>query len=110
MGCNCKSNKKIDDYLVNDSDNKTKVGFGSYTLKTLAFLLLLIALPIINIVIVWFMFRTVVLNKEVSITPLLTTIGKKFQDKEDDEDVNIDELTEDDVIMVDVEDITNKKY
>ena len=66
------------------------------------------ALPIINLFIIWFIFRTLVLNKDVNIKPLLSAIGKKFKEEEEEDEDEYDELTEDDVVMVDVEDITNK--
>ncbi len=97
MACNCKG-KKIEDY----STNSGSVNIGSYILKTLAFILMLIALPIINIIIIWFMFRTIVLNKEVDIKPILTSLGKKFKEA-DNEEEDYDELTEEDVIMDNVE-------
>ena len=70
-------------------------------------------LPLINIAIIWFMFNTLVLNKDVNIKPLLLALGNQFKEKkyEDDDEIDIEEfneLTEDDVVMVDVEDITNK--
>lgn len=112
MGCNCKgNNKNIDSYLGNGTKSTEKLGprIGTYILKSLAFVLMIAALPIINLFIIWFIFRTLILNKEVNIKPLLTAIGKKFQDKDEEEDeTEFDELTEDDVVMVDVEDITNK--
>lgn len=110
MGCNCKSDKSIDSYLTDSEKPKEKIGprIGTYILKSLAFLLMIAALPIINIFIIWFIFRTLMLNKDVNIKPLLTVIGKKFQDKEEDEEEEYDDLTEEDVVMIDVEDITNK--
>ncbi len=110
MGCNCK-NKNIDGFSSIDSSSKENLlpKIGSYILKSLAFILMLIALPIINLVIIWFMFKTLVLNKEVNIKPILLSLGKKFQEKdEDDDDIDdYESLTEDDVIMEDVEIISN---
>ena len=81
-----------------------------YLLKSIGFLLMMLALPLINIAIIWFIFKTLMLNEEVDIKPLLYAIGKKFKqnDSDDDEENDYEELTEDDVVMVDVEDITNK--
>jgi hypothetical protein len=58
------------------------------------------------------MFNTLVLTKEVDIKKIVSDlIGNKFNkkdDDEDDEDNDFENLTEDDVIMVDVEDITEE--
>jgi len=110
MGCNCKgNNKNIDSYLTDGTKSQEKIGplIGTYILKSIAFILMIAALPIINLFIIWFIFRTLMLNKEVNIKPLLTVIGKKFQDKsEDDEEEDYDNLTKDDVVLVNVEEIT----
>jgi hypothetical protein len=59
------------------------------------------------------MFDTIVLNKDIDLRRVINRFVKanKFFTKDDDEDDDEDEdeyLTEDDVIMVNVEDITNK--
>ena len=110
-GCNCKSkgNKGID-ALNNTNAPKEKLGpmIITYALKIVGFLILIAALPIINLFIIWFMFKTLVLNKEVNMKPLLLAIGSKFKEKNEDEEVeDYDSLTEEDVEMVDVEIITN---
>jgi hypothetical protein len=110
-GCNCKSDKKIDNYLVNTETPNKKMGatIGKYILKTLAFILMLLALPIINLFIIWFIFKMLILNKDIDIKPLLYSIGNKFKvSDEDDDDNEYDELTEEDVVMVDVENIISK--
>lgn len=109
--CGCKSEKNIDSYLNDGNISSKKIGatIGMYILKSIGFLLMIAALPIINLFIIWFIFRTLILNKNVDIKPLLLAIGKKFKPEEDDDDDDdYDELTEDDVVMVEVEDITNK--
>lgn len=108
MSCNCKADKINSE---NVSLNKVNIPFPSFTtyiLKILAFILMIIALPIINLFIIWFIFRTLVLNMEVDIKPLLYAIGSKFKPNEDDEDDDYNNLNEDEVEMIDVEDITNK--
>jgi hypothetical protein len=112
MGCNCKG-QSVDNLL---KDDRVKLSIsnliGKYTLKILLFLMLLVILPFINIAIIWFMFNTVILNKDVNIKPLLLALGNQFKEKKyEDDEIDIEEfneLTEDDVVMVDVEDITNK--
>lgn len=112
MGCNCKTNTINADSLMRNSETK-KINIGEnilkYTLKTLAFLIVLAFLPVINLIIIWFIFRTVVLNKDIDIKPLLLMIGSKFQNKDYDDDDDYETLTENDVVMVDVEEIVKSK-
>jgi hypothetical protein len=110
MGCNCKSDIGAEDSLTTESKKITKEVIIKYVLKSLAFILGIIALPIINIFIIWFMFSIIVLNKNVDIKPLLLSISEKLKNKDDDDDdddYNYDELTPEDVELLDVEDITN---
>lgn len=114
MSCNCKngqSGQSMNEMLNKESRPINLVqNLFKYTLKTLAFILMVIVLPIINLFIIWFLFNTLVLNKNIDIKPLLLAIGNKFKEKEE-EDIDEEELyslTEDDVTMLDVEDITNK--
>ena len=110
MGCNCKADKNIDGLMSNgnSSTEKPSQKITNYVLKTIALLLIIVLLPIINLVIIWFVFRTLILNRDVDIKPLLLSIGNKFKPKDEEEEDDYEDLTEDDVIMVDVEDITNK--
>lgn len=107
MGCNCKNSAQAQQ--INDN-RTTGVKIAHYTLKTFAFLLMIVLLPLINLFLIYFMFKTLVLSKEVDIKPLLLAIGKKFKDKDDDDEDEIDyeTLTPEDVVMVDVEDITGR--
>jgi|ERR1035437_5762432 hypothetical protein len=110
MSCGCKgNNKNIDSYLADGTKSQEKLGpkIVTYILKSIAFVLMIAALPIINLFIIWFIFRTLMLNKEVDIKPLLSVIGKKFQDKQEDDEEEYDNLTEDDVVLVNVEEITS---
>ncbi len=81
--CNCKKDL-ISDNLVNNQNLGEK--FLMYSLKIFAFLVFLIFSPVVILVIYWFVFKTLVLNKDVNIKPLLLSIGKKFQFNEDDYD------------------------
>lgn len=110
-GCNCKADKLDAEILKKDKVKGPLPSVGTYILKVLAFVLMIAALPIINLFIIWFIFRTLVLNREVDIKPLLYAIGAKFKPNDNDEDedeVDINTLTEDDVELVDVEDIAYK--
>ena len=96
------------------SESKSFFGlFIKYSLKTLMFLMFLIALPFINLYILYLSFSIIVLNESVDIKPLLLAIGNKFKPKDDDDDLVDDEefenLTEEDVILLDSEDITDKQ-
>jgi len=119
MGCNCKADKGFEPSEKSKFFKLSNKEKGSlilhYFFKVIGFLIGVALLPIINLVIIWFMFNTIVLTKEVSIMKLAKKImgGKKYTDDDDyydddDDDDDFEELTEDDVIMVDVEDITNK--
>lgn len=115
MGCNCKKNgfeitEKTDfSKLTNKEKGKLVL---HYFFKVIGFFIGVLLLPIINIAIIWFMFNTIVLTKEVSVVKLLNKYfsGEKNEDDDYDDydDEDFENLTEDDVIMVDVEDITEK--
>ena len=96
-GCNCKSDKKSE-FPLNEAKVHKKLGptILMYLLKSIGFLLMMLALPLINIAIIWFIFKTLMLNEEVDIKPLLYAIGKKFKqnDSDDDEENDYEELTE----------------
>ena len=111
MSCNCKNGQSMDSMLENENKNPKSVGQTviKYTLKVLGFLVLVAALPIINLYIIWFIFNMLVLNKNIDVKPILLTLGNKFKQKDyDEDDEEYNELTEDDVELLDVEDITNK--
>ncbi len=116
MGCNCKTsgdNNVKETVKLSELSTKQKINlFLFYLAKTIGFLVGVALLPIINLGIIWFMFNTLVLTKEVDIKKIVSDlIGNKFNkkdDDEDDEDDDFENLTEDDVIMVDVEDITEE--
>jgi hypothetical protein len=114
MGCNCKSDKNIDiDNLSNEVSNPNESlasKITKYFFKSLAFLLMIAALPIINLFIIWFIFKMLILNKDINIKPLLKNIGDRFRpiDDEDEDEDEYDNLTEHDVVMMGVEDITNR--
>jgi hypothetical protein len=115
MGCGCKGNVsndnsiKFGDLTVNAK--LRRVGF--YTLKVFAFMLAILALPIINIAIIWFIFQIVVLNQSFSVKEIVFKImGKALTRNDDDDDdddyYDLDELNEDDVTLLDVDEITHE--
>lgn len=110
-GCGCKSENTV---VENNGEFNLKETLSGYPLKMIVFLLALITVPFIMVMVIYFMFNTLVLNKDVDIKPLLLMIGNKFKpnddddydDDEDDEDIN--ELTYDDVVVYGVEEIERK--
>lgn len=119
MGCNCKAGKESNTYIDAKGDevkiNKfhyTNIGF--YIFKFLGFLLGIIVLPIINIFIIIFMFNILVLNQKADLKPMFNSLANflkkaKKNDDYDDEEDDFNELTEDDVILMDVDEITDEK-
>ena len=114
MGCNCKNGANLNDLMANGKPESKTGLIVKYTLKVLGFLVLLILLPIINIYIIWLMFDMLVLNGNIDIKPALLALGKKFEIKEiDDEEEELTEeefleLTEDDVVLIDSEELVKK--
>ena len=110
MGCNCKKDKGFEIEEKSDFSKLSNKEKGKlvvhYFFKTLGFLIGVALLPLINIAIIWFMFNTIVLTKEVNVIKLFNSLIKNKLDDDDDDDY--DELTEDDVDMVDVDVITEK--
>lgn len=114
MSCNCKNGTNINELMGDGKTTSASHTVIKYSLKIMGFLLLLLALPLINIYIIWLMFDMLVLNNNVDIKPLLLALGKKFEVKEeDDEEEELTEeefmeLTEDDVVLIDSEEIIEK--
>jgi len=114
MGCNCKNTDGPQQYNVLTQNEGVTATIIKYLAKTLGFLIGMLLLPIIMLVIVWFMFDTIVLNKDIDLRLVINKFVKankfftKDDEEEEDDDDDDDELTEDDVIMLNVEDITNK--
>jgi len=115
MGCGCKGNSASDKSVkFSDLTHKAKLKrVWFYSLKSLAFLVGILALPIINIAIIWFMFKIIVLNRDFDVKNIgvqaLDNLLNKKNDEEDDEDDDLDDYDEDDVVMLDVDEITYKK-
>lgn len=96
----------------NNGGENSKNNVGKYTLKILAFILFFILSPFIYLGVLWLGFKMLVLNKSIDIKPMLEFAAKKLRTNNNDEiDINeLNELNEDDLVMVDVEDITNKEF
>lgn len=99
MGCNCKNDKnnmlnKQDELNGNDINHDEEVKNLSlpykvtyYSVRTFGFILSLLLIPIINIVAIWFLFKTLVLNKKVNVLSLTKTLTrwKKIRELEEKE-------------------------
>jgi hypothetical protein len=119
MGCGCKTKKDID-FLPNEEiiipKKKIIDEIKSYTSKTILFLIVLLTTPIIMGVIIYYMFTTIVLTRDLDIKPFLLHLAKSMkkttdaqnEDDDDDDDDDYEFLDEEDLIMLNVEDITNK--
>lgn len=112
-GCNCKGTT-----INGETNNDIPISFFQniikYGLKTIMFSIFLLMLPLIIIYVIYLAFNIIVLNENVNMKPLLLAIGNKFREK-DDVDNFIDEeelknLTEEDVILLDADDITDKQF
>lgn len=121
MGCGCKTKKEDISFYKDENILPKKKLMGeikNYTSKILIFLLVLLTIPIIICIIIYYMFTTIVLTKELNIKPFLFSLAKNMQkikddsdEKEYDYDDDDDEfLNEEDLIMLNVEDITKKDY
>lgn len=96
MGCNCKTKNN----LVNNQDNinsnqlnnveekTTLVKIMHTSVKIIGFIISLLFIPIINIVIIWFLFKTLVLNGKIDFSNLIKQLGKwkKAKDRIEDEE------------------------
>ena len=99
MGCNCKNDKnnmlnKQDELNGNDINHDEEIKKLSlpykvtyYGVRTFGFILSLLLIPIINIVAIWFLFKTLVLNKKVNVLSLTKTLTrwKKMREIEEKE-------------------------
>jgi hypothetical protein len=98
------------DAMLNDTGVSDKKGFsfGKIIIKLLAFSIFLILSPIIFLLLIWFGFKVLVVNKTIDIKPLISFLTKKIQSETIDND-DYEEFDENDFVMVGVDDITNQK-
>lgn len=116
MSCNCKSG--VGNTLSEEIKEKGKKQvIGGYIARTILFLLSLLLIPVILIFSVYFMFKIIVLNYDFDIKQMFGGLIKVMkransdydeEDDEDDDDEYFESLTEDDVTLYDVEDLTEK--
>ena len=93
MGCNCKNTDGPQQYNVLTQNESLGATIIKYLAKTLGFLVGMLFLPIIMLVIIWFMFDTIVLNKDIDLRHIINRFVKanKFFTKYDDEDEDDEE-------------------
>jgi len=118
MSCNCKNKDKgnvnynVDELNVYNKDNESKFSIiTKYVLKSLMFLLVVALYPLISLFILYFIFNTLVLNKEVDMKPMVKFVGEKLKDKskddEDEDEDDYEDIDPNDYTMIDeVEDLT----
>lgn len=112
MSCkSCKSSGFIPP--VSDNDDSVIQKILKYTAKIIGFLVGVALMPIISLVIIWFMFDTIVLNKQVDLRHIINKYVKRLDygdDDYDDEEEYYDdeEFTEENFTLLSVDDITNK--
>ena len=102
--------------MLNGESNNVSLfkNITKYAFKTLGFIIFLALLPIINLVIIWFTFKMFVLNGNVDFKPMIKFVGDKLKmNKSEDEeeylsDEDFDSLTEDNVVVLGVQDIKSK--
>lgn len=110
MGCNCKNEPNLADGLTDESTDINKGSLLSRIVLTsfrfIGFLIALVFTPIILLVLVWFMFKMIVLNEDIDMKGIVTFFANKIKSNERDEDEEEDfeeEFNEDDYIMEDME-------
>ncbi len=116
MGCGCKTNNDGTQNLDNEKGPSIGLLIWGYFLKVVVFGFVIILLPILNIYLLYILFRAIILNEDMNAQQFigsLVNLAIKFKPNNEDFDDYEDsdeyyELTEDDVTMMDVEDITNK--
>jgi ATP-dependent Zn protease len=113
MGCGCKTNNNYEPNSEGSNNNKKK-SFSNILIRLLAFMLIMVFLPIIIIAIIWFVFELVMLNKEIDMKKFINVMSSKIKpfnedyeyNNDEDDDEDDDEFTEENYEMVDVEEIT----
>jgi len=114
MGCNCKASGGTSS--TDKAEEKSLLGIVlKYSAKIMGFLIGLLLTPLIMLGVIWFMFDTIVLNKEVDLTIILKKIVKinraimDDDEEEDDDDESYvyedEDSDEDDYITENVEEI-----
>ena len=112
MSCGCKTNETNENTSV-DKDYNFKRGVGKFfqtLVKLIGFLIFLLFIPLINVFIIIQAFRMVMFNQQIALKPLIDRVASLAKPKEKpiQETIDVKTLTKDDVVMLDVEDISEK--
>ena len=124
MSCGCKAKKGTDSSVNDESKPKLSIinNIIHYSIKLIGFGIALMLLPILILVIVYYMFDLIVMTKDIDIKPLFISVSKfmkkvaKDNADEDDDDEDDDDEDEaewenidpDEFVLVGVDDITKK--
>lgn len=120
MGCGCKKDGGSD-IGINQVPDETQVEISKlsiirrYTFRVITFLFALVLLPLLLPVIIWMLFKTIILTEQINMLPLLLHVGKKLKKMgegkevdEDDDDDNLEEINPDDYELVGVNHTTKR--
>ena len=114
-GCNCKKGVSSDKTSVNEDKLPSKTKALNFVVRFLVFLIFLVISPAIYVYTLWIAFNGLVLSKSLNVNEtikLLAKFSKKnIMKEEEDDDVyaeEFDSLSEDDVVLTNVEDITGR--
>ena len=120
MGCNsCKKKKGVassstKDFIEKVDIKQSPIGSRIFItfVKSLIFILgVIIGIPIVIPFTVYMLFKVIFFNQGVDVTTGLVNIGKMLQKKDEDdfdEDEDISDFEEDELVMMDVDDITEE--
>lgn len=76
MSCNCKTDTKVKGL------EPKKIEISGFLLKILGFMIICASLPVLNVIIIWYVFKGLVLGESIDLKPLITKIGEKFSNDE----------------------------
>ena len=114
MSSCCKTNVKSDENNISEIDKLNFKTIKKYFKKILLFLVVMLFTPFMYFFMCLFIFKTIVLSRDIDFRQIVAYFTKKYILKENDEDdVEEDDneyydLTDEDVIMTSVDDISNK--
>jgi hypothetical protein len=101
--CGCKSGPSTNE-ILNETSKKKNIGLVNGFFRVLTFSIFLLLVPFITMYFIWAAFKMIVLNKNVDIKSALLAITKgktEMAVNEDDDDY-------DELVMMDVEDISEQ--
>lgn len=109
MGCNCKKDKVLREDRMPPLDKANTGGkIANYGVRVVMFLLLsILAVPVTIPVVIYTLFKSVVLNKNIDFFPAIVQLTKPILGRKKNngvnEDVDIDELNPEDYVPINVE-------